>query len=90
MWSLQVIKLAPLFGDDHRFSPIAKDFHSQTFIPKFAVETFAFPVLPRAARLDICRLDIILSQKFLDDSGDEFRAVVPSNNDCHEHFSLIV
>ncbi len=76
MRSLTVVELAPLFGDNFGFTSVPEDFHSQTFVSKLAVETLAFPVLPRAARLNIRRLDIILNQKFLDDSGDKFAAVV--------------
>jgi hypothetical protein len=67
-----------LFRYNFGFALIAEDFHPQTFISKFSVETFTFPVLPRAARFDIRRLDVFLCQKLLDDSGDKFRAVVRS------------
>jgi hypothetical protein len=45
-----VIKLALLFSDVFSFAPVAEDFHLQTFVSEFAVETFAFTVLPRTAR----------------------------------------
>ena len=51
MRSFAVVKLSPLFGDDCGFFQIAKDFHSQTFIPEFPVETLPFAILPRTARL---------------------------------------
>jgi hypothetical protein len=56
-----VVEFSPLFGDDRPFTPIAEDFHPQAFIAEFTIKTFAFAVLPRAARLNLCRLDIILN-----------------------------
>jgi hypothetical protein len=47
VWTFGVLVDAPILDDDLRFSETVEDFSIQTFIPEFAVEGFAEPILPR-------------------------------------------
>src|SRR6202012_4824613 len=73
---LRVIVEAPLFNDNPRLPQAAKDFPVQTFVPQLVVETLDVSVLPRRARRDVDRLDVLILQPVLDRVSDELWTVV--------------
>lgn len=47
VWALCVVMGAPFLDDHLRLPETVEDFSIQTFIPEFAIEGFAEPILPR-------------------------------------------
>ena len=78
MESLFVEVVALGFNRTPGIGQAVEQFQVQTFIPQAAIEAFVDPVLPRLARLDVGRLDLLLGQPLLDRRGNELRAVVAS------------
>jgi hypothetical protein len=58
---------APTLQDDARLAQIAEEFTVKAFIAQLVVEALNMPVLPRAPRLDVKRLDLLGLQPVLDD-----------------------
>ena len=54
-----VVVSAPSFDDDARFSTTAEPFDRQALIAELAVEALIGAVLPRLARVDERRLDVL-------------------------------
>ena len=59
----------PAFQDNARLLQIAEEFTVKAFIAKLVVKAFNVPVLPRASRLDVERLDLLGLQPHLGAGG---------------------
>ena len=78
MWPLVIVLTPEVLNDHPRFCQRPQLFSVQAFIPETSVKTLHKPVLPRAAGLDVDRLDPLLRQPALHDLRDELRTVVAS------------
>ena len=74
-----IVVAAPVFKDHPAFAQGVEQLPVQAFGPKASVEAFRIAVLPRTARFDIDRLDVVIPQPGLDHLGDELRAVVAAD-----------
>src|SRR5690606_40109564 len=76
MWPVEIVLLAPGFGDLLGIPHAGKQPAVETFRPQLAVETLNKAVLPWAPRTDIQGLAMLLHQPVLNHMRDELRAVV--------------
>ena len=79
MGSLLVVHAPIVLDDDASFGDRKEDFGRQTLVSETAMKAFDEAILPRAARLDIKRLDPGGSTPILNASGDKFRAIIRAN-----------
>ena len=79
VWSLAVVVVPPVLEDHPALAQRVEQLTVQTLGPKPAIEALHVAVLPRAARIDIDRLDLVLPEPFLDRLGDELRSVVTAD-----------
>ena len=61
MWPYVIVLFEPHIDDDLSLIDACKPFGVQNFISQCAIEPFIVAVLPRAARVDLDRLDADLS-----------------------------
>src|SRR5262245_34552414 len=66
----------PAFQNNASLAQIAEEFSVKAFITQLVVKAFNVPVLPRAPRLDVERLDLLGLQPVLDAVGDKLGPVV--------------
>ena len=66
----------PAFQDNARLLQIAEEFAVKAFIAQLVMKALDMPILPRAPRLDVERLDLLGLQSVLDAGGDELGPVV--------------
>ena len=76
VWPLVIVLTPEVLNDHPRFCQRPQLLPVQALVPKPTVEAFHKTVLPRAAGLDVDRLDPLLRQPALHDLRDELRAVV--------------
>ena len=79
MRSLGVVEPSPSLDDDTGLTQRAEPFAAQAFVSEFAVEAFAFAVLPRLSGSDKQGLDIVRLEPIADRLSDKFAAVVGSD-----------
>lgn len=79
MGSLLVVHAPIVLDDDVGFGDRKEDFGCQTLVSETAMKAFDEAILPRAARLDIKRLDSGGSAPILHAWGDKFRAIIRAN-----------
>ena len=76
MWPLVIVLPPEVLNDHPRFCQRPQLLPVQALVPKPPVEAFHKTVLPRAAGLDVDRLDPLRRQPALHDLRDELRTVV--------------
>ena len=76
MWSPLIIFTAIVFDDHSGFRQRPQLFTVQTFVTESAMKALYKSVLPGAARINVERLDLIVSQPALDCVGNELWPVV--------------
>ena len=74
-----VVILAPVGEDDAGFAEGVEQFSVEALGAEARVEGLSVTVLPGAARVDVERLDLVVSEPVLDGLGDKLRAVVGSD-----------
>ena len=79
MRAKRVEVLAPPFDQGFGFLHRIEDFAGKQLVSELGVEALAVAVLPRAARLDVKRLDAEPRQPFPQRRLDKFRAVIGPN-----------
>jgi len=70
---------SPVFEDHPGFRQPPELFAIQAFFPEPAMEAFNVPVLPRASRFEVQRLDAGLLERSLQRAFDELRAIVATD-----------
>src|SRR4051794_24410884 len=76
MWTAKIVLLPPLFNHHLRLMPAGKDPAIETIRAKSSVETLDEGILPRAARRDVERVAMTVTQPLLERIGDELWTII--------------
>ena len=79
MGSILVVPASIVLHDDAGFGDGKEDFLIETLVSEAAMKTLDKSILPRAARLNVKRLNIRCLTPILNDLGDKFRAIIRAN-----------
>ena len=79
VWPLGVVFVSPRGCERPGIPDAIEDLHRQELISQAAVEALGVAVLPRAARLDVHRIDTYLSKPPTEGVGNELRTVIAAN-----------